>query len=392
MTDSRPCPICDARKTRRLMHQSFEALPMSLINGYDVVVCQACGMAYASGLPSPEQFDRYYAAMSKYEDATASYYSTPEDQARRAWIGDMVADIAPDRSISILDVGCSTGELLATFKERGYTSLEGIDPSPVCADLARRKHGTLVRPGTVSDLNGLARCYDLITFSHVMEHLLDPLRALRDTRLALNDGGLVFIEVPDVEGFAECALAPFQEFSVEHINYFSRMSLTGLAAETGFEPIMVRRRQVPWTSGSHAAYADAVFRKVPQTTPRVRDSVSEPALVAYVARCERIEDDVRKKIQGLAARNEPVLVWGVGTHTRHLLESGALEGLQVAAWVDSDPKLHGTHMRDLPVIGPEEVRSRTEPILISSGTVHHEISSQIHGDLGLTNEVLLLYD
>ena len=301
MTDSRPCPICDARKTRRLMHQSFEALPTGLINGYDVVVCQACGMAYASGLPSSEQFDRYYAAMSKYEDATASYYSTPEDQARRAWIGDVVADLAADRSISILDVGCSTGELLATFKDRGYTDLEGIDPSPVCAELALRQHDILVRPGTVSDLNGVARCYDLITFSHVMEHLLDPLQALQDTRQALNDGGLVFIEVPDVEGFADCALAPYQEFSVEHINYFSRMSLTGLAAEAGFEPIMVRRRQVPWTSGSRAAYADAVFRKVSQTTPRVRDSVSEPALVAYIARCERIEADVRKKIRDLAA-------------------------------------------------------------------------------------------
>ncbi len=33
---------------------------------------------------------------------------------------------------------------------------------------------------------------------------------------------------------AACARAPFQEFSVEHINYFSAVSLTSLAGAAGF--------------------------------------------------------------------------------------------------------------------------------------------------------------
>ena len=64
----------------------------------------------------------------------------------------------------------------------------------------------------------------------------------------------------------------------------------------------------------------------------------------------------------------------------------------ISAWVDSDPKLQGTEMRGLPVVSPETVKSRAEPILVSSGTVHHEISRQIREDLRVDNEIVLLYD
>ena len=49
-------------------------------------------------------------------------------------------------------------------------------------------------------------------------------------------------------------------------------------------------------------------------------------------------------------------------------------------------------MRGVPVIAPEAVKQRSEPILVSSGTVHHEIARQIRDDLSLDNEVVLLYE
>ena len=120
--------------------------------------------------------------------------------------------------------------------------------------------------------------------------------------------------------------------------------------------------------------------------------MSEAALLAYIEESERIEAQVRKRIQELADQGRPVLVWGVGTHTRHLLRSGALDGLTIAAWVDSDLKLQGKEMRGVPVIAPEAVKQRPEPILVSSGTVHHEIARQIREDLRIDNEVVLLYE
>ena len=361
------------------------------MDGYEVVCCATCGFAFASDLPSDEEFARYYANMSRYESAT-SYFRTPEDRARCEAIVDLVDPLVDDRGIAVLDVGCSTGALLDAFKRRGYADVEGLDPSPGCAAYARETYDINVLTGTAAEVPHLARRYGLVILSAVLEHLLDPRQALLDAHEALDEAGLLFVEVPDLEGFAACARAPFQEFSVEHINFFSTASLTSLMGTAGFEPSIVERRLIPWLSKSLAPAIHAVFQRSSRVLSPVAESESEAAILAYAASCERIEASVRDRIGELADRGQPVLVWGVGTHTRHLLKSGVFDRLQVAGWIDSDPKYHGTEMRGVPVLSPSDVATRDEAILISSGYVHHEIARQIQEDLGGRNEVVLLYD
>jgi SAM-dependent methyltransferase len=201
LTELRPCPMCGSSDPRQLARQSFEALAGSLVNGYDVVACRSCGMTYASGLPSPEEFTSYYTGMSKYEHEVTSYFSSPEDHARCESVVDMVETGVANRALAVLDVGCSTGALLAAFKRRGFTNLEGLDPSPACAAFALRTHDIYVRTGTASHVADLPGRYGLVILSAVLEHLVDPLRALQDAWHVLGDDGLLFIEVPDVEGF-----------------------------------------------------------------------------------------------------------------------------------------------------------------------------------------------
>ena len=389
----RDCPICGVGDVLSLAHQLFEDLPgRSLVGGYDVVCCRACGFAFASGLPGPEDFARYYSEMSKYEHQATGGATSPEDQARCEAVADLVDSYMPDRGVPVLDVGCSTGVLLAAFKRCGYTDVEGLDPSPACADLALTAHNIVVRTGVAADLADAPRRYGLVLLSAVLEHFLDPVQVLRDAHAVLVDGGLLYVEVPDVEGFAECARAPFQEFSVEHINFFSRVSLTSMAGVAGFSCVHSERLRTPWTSGAQAPVIRAVYRKVGSVSEPVSDDLTQGALLEYVAVSERIEDGVRARIVELASRGRPVLVWGVGTHTRHLLAAGTMDGLSVAAYVDSDPKCQGTEMRGVPVLGPEQVSDRREAILISSGTAHREIARQLRDQLGLDNEIILLYD
>lgn len=361
------------------------------MDGYEVVCCATCGFAFASGLPSAEEFARYYANMSRYESAT-SYFRTPEDRARCESIVDLVDQLVDDRGIAVLDVGCSAGSLLDAFKRRGYPDVEGLDPSQGCAVYARETYDISVLTGTAAEVADLPRGYGLIILSAVLEHLLDPRQALCDAWGALTEGGLLFVEVPDLEGFAASARAPFQEFSVEHINFFSKASLMSLMGMAGFKPLTVERRLTPWLSNFLAPAIHGVFQKSALTLSPTTESGSEAAILAYAAASERIEDGVRERIGKLADRGRAILVWGVGTHTRHLLKSGALDRLQVAAWIDSDPKYQGTEMRGVPVLAPKDVATRDEPILVSSGYAHHEIARQIHEDLRLGNEVVLLYD
>ena len=115
-------------------------------------------------------------------------------------------------------------------------------------------------PGFAGDVTDLERRYGLVLLSAVLEHLLDPVQTLRDVLGTYSmTGGLLFVEVPDVEGFSAGAVAPFQEFSVEHINYFSAQSLRSVGGVAGFACLTAKRVQVPWRSGSVAHVIWAVF-------------------------------------------------------------------------------------------------------------------------------------
>jgi SAM-dependent methyltransferase len=390
---SRACPACGSRDAEVIFHQSFEVLSRpGLVDAYGVVCCRVCGLGFADGLPESDEFERYYVQMSKYEHQITAGRTSEPDRARCRLIARQIDGVSGNRQAPVLDVGCSTGALLAALKAAGFTDVEGLDPAPACASIALEAHGITVRTGTAADLPHLSRRYGLILLSAVLEHLLDPVAVLRDTRSALLDDGLLFIAVPDVEGFAECATAPYQEFSVEHINFFSLASLTSMLGVAGFARVDAAHVRLPWSSDATAPALHAVFRRSERTPDRPADDVTRAALFAYAATSAGIEESVLGRIAALAERGRPVLVWGVGTHTRHLLKAGALDRLRIAAYVDSDPKYQGAELRGVPVLAPSAVVGRDEAILVSSGTLHHEISRQIREELGATNEIVLLYD
>ena len=96
----------------------------SLLCGYDVVVCNSCGFGFADKVPPQAEFDAYYREMSKYEHQDRGGVEAPDDLQRLERLAAIVMRVKPDRSARILDVGCSTGGLLASLKQAGYANLQ----------------------------------------------------------------------------------------------------------------------------------------------------------------------------------------------------------------------------------------------------------------------------
>ena len=70
----------------------------------------------------------------------------------------------------------------------------------------------------------------------------------------------------------------------------------------------------------------------------------------------------------------------------------SLGKVNIAAFVDSNPKYQGQQLHGVPILPPERLAGRTEPILISSYAAQHEIARQIREQLRLGNELILLYE
>src|SRR4051794_4578773 len=67
-TLDRACPSCGLQRGRLLFEQRFAKIEgISILGGYDVVVCSGCGVCFADGIPDQSTFERYYREASKYE-------------------------------------------------------------------------------------------------------------------------------------------------------------------------------------------------------------------------------------------------------------------------------------------------------------------------------------
>ena len=261
MSETRPCPVCGGVERRVLYRQRFRDGPLG--DGYDVVVCRQCGAGFAEGIPSQEELDRYYAGQSKYTYDHAEGAESPYDFKRFETIADQLIPFLPSRETRILDVGCATGGLLSVFKQRGFGNVLGIDPSPACAPAARRLHGVEVRTATLAQLAGWQESFDLILLVGVLEHLRDVQPAVRTVAGRLKAGGLLYCAQPDVTAFADCVNAPYQQFSVEHVNFFSEASLNRLMAACGLAPRQTWRWMMEWREGVTDSVVSGIFAAPP---------------------------------------------------------------------------------------------------------------------------------
>jgi len=87
---------------------------------------------------------------------------------------------------SVLEIGCSTGDLLAALRPaRGV----GIDISPATLEIARRKHPTLdFRDGTAEELDLGGETFDYVVMSDVVGYLDDVWGAFRALRRVMHAG------------------------------------------------------------------------------------------------------------------------------------------------------------------------------------------------------------
>ena len=156
---------------------------------YVVHLCSACGLAFTTPRPTPEELDAFY---------TESYFATAteglgygdyrgdswaESNARAMWQSlHAWAEIdVPEKSV--LDIGCATGAFLAEAKADGWR-VHGVEKAASAAAIAEREFGVPVS-SEVADVPG---AFGLVTMWHVLEHLLDPLTALAEARTKVMDG------------------------------------------------------------------------------------------------------------------------------------------------------------------------------------------------------------
>jgi SAM-dependent methyltransferase len=132
-----------------------------------------------------------------------------------------------------LDVGCATGALLASLRNRDW-NVTGVEISP-SADYARRERGLEVRRLPLEQNHFPADYFDLILASHLIEHLNDPAGFVREACRICAPGGYLLITTPNIAGFqARLFGGRWRSAIFDHLYLFSVKTLSALLWEAGF--------------------------------------------------------------------------------------------------------------------------------------------------------------
>ncbi len=200
------------------------------------VCCEQCGLVRTDPMPTEAELEEYYAGEYRLDYQFALKGAPPrfhqtrsqrEAEARFALLRPILSHGA-----RLLDFGSGSGEFLGLAARAGLR-VQGLEPGESFAAYSRKAHGVAVETGTWQQAEYAPGAFDVITANHVLEHLREPVSAMRQLASWLADEGVIHISVPNVMG--ERARS-FHHFHFAHVHSFSPQTLLWAGMMAGLEP------------------------------------------------------------------------------------------------------------------------------------------------------------
>jgi SAM-dependent methyltransferase len=159
----------------------------------NVVRCRRCGFVYTNPLIQLAAGD----ARQRYHDAQ-EYVPYANDPSRELTERLAILERLAMKKGRLLDVGAGKGEFLAIARQRGW-EVEGVEPSEDLVRHARQQHQLTLRHGSLEEAAFPDEHFDAVTLHMVLEHVDDPKALLGAINRILVSGGILFIEVPNLD-------------------------------------------------------------------------------------------------------------------------------------------------------------------------------------------------
>jgi 2-polyprenyl-3-methyl-5-hydroxy-6-metoxy-1,4-benzoquinol methylase len=170
-------------------------------------------------------------------------YIEAEPQLRKE--GQEILAILPTRSGKLLDIGCAGGVFLDEARKWGF-EVTGVELNRSMAEYAKITYHVSMLTGYIEDVSKhqWSGAFDVVTLLDCLEHIPQPLEAMRKVGHWLRPGGIVFIRGP----LSNSLVARFKERLRRMLriakrlpgypldaNMFNKRSLGTLLATSGFE-------------------------------------------------------------------------------------------------------------------------------------------------------------
>lgn len=273
------CPVC-------------QGLGAPVSDRWDLVQCVACDHVWSErevAESTNQMFEDHDYAQWRVDSPTQRQRQEDIAELRLSHLRGIV-----DRPGRALEVGCSTGEVVAALVNRGWDGY-GIDLAAAAIDVGRSEHPDvpLAAAGSPTEAGFPANGYDLVMAFHVIEHVPDPRDFVTMLAGATASGGTLYLRMPNWESWSRKCFGDYWPSHVpEHLHHFSAASIRHLLSTSGFVDIATATHGQSryWVGGarrvlSRSWNASEAMTPVNERSLRilgVADSVATPLLRAEV--------------------------------------------------------------------------------------------------------------
>ncbi len=249
------CPVCNSDKSNHYELYIGDRYGMDI----RTVGCKDCGMIFLNPRPTQMTMVNFYANDYRkfYETVdkpTSEYVKQGPFIPRAQYVLKQLKQNLPvDYSGKALDIGCAEGTLLKHIGDE-FTNLElyGLEPNSNFVEYARKN--TRAKKIFISDFQSLfdniTEKYTLITMTHVLEHILDPLDVLISIKNILEPEGYFYVEVPNVMDIEAKGLG---NIHIGHVLSFYPEPFRQVLTRAGFEVVEFYQGDLPAQTKAMAA-------------------------------------------------------------------------------------------------------------------------------------------
>lgn len=275
------CPICQADESelllRNLVDNAFKVAP----GKWNLYQCQHCKSAYLNPRPDVKSIHKAYGTYYTHEisgkekplsdkaslirklrrQLANGYYNYHHGTNRQpstrlgAWLLLCYPKFRkqanaqfrylekPRPGQKLLDVGCGNGDYLVVAAEAGW-KVKGVEPDHKALEVARSR-GLEVVQGSLDEIAQTGELFDVITMSHVIEHVHDPVNFVKLAYQCLKPGGTLFIDTPNIEssGAKRFGMDWRGIETPRHLVILSAIGLRTVLQNIGFEHLIFFPRQ-----------------------------------------------------------------------------------------------------------------------------------------------------
>lgn len=242
------CPLCNSKKFHKFW----------IKDGFTYVKCNNCQFVYLNPrLNESATLEFYNGAWTNLYNQNKFFCQTKSnDLDKKINYRNLIEISRMIKNGKLLEIGCATGYFLQVARDEFGFDVFGLEPNKETSQFAREKRGLDVRTTTLEETGFPESYFDVVYMRDVFEHIQKPKEMLQEIHRILRKGGLIVIEVPNVDGLIYKFVGKKHVcvFGLEHLNFFSDKTLKYILRKTGFETIQIKMNSLDFTSSSLIKY------------------------------------------------------------------------------------------------------------------------------------------